>query len=66
MIVNASDTRRITASSPTATMNTMLSMAISVPRIVSNPALVPRANELATTTVTDGPGTIENSRQARI
>jgi len=35
-----------------------------VPRIVSRPAFVPRASEFATTTLTEGPGMIENRKQA--
>src|SRR5450631_2565784 len=47
---------------PTATTITVLGIVISVPSSVRNPARVPRASEFATTTVTDGPGTMVNSR----
>jgi hypothetical protein len=62
MIVNASATTDITACMPNATTITMLSIEISVPSSVRNPALVPRASEFATTTATEGPGTMVNSR----
>ena len=66
MISKAPETSDITASSPTATTKTMLTMLSAVPRMVKSPARVPPASELAMTTETDGPGMTANSRQASI
>ncbi|MNY75701.1 hypothetical protein D3C86_2150570 [compost metagenome] len=66
MISKAPATSDMTASRPTATTKTMLTMLSAVPRIVKSPARVPPARELAITTETDGPGMTAKSRQASI